>query len=194
MQWLTGGAVMRHCHIVLLHAAAAAVLICLVMSALGKSSNQLSIHEGAGIDFRRDRGLKGHHTPVADVSPERQVWLYSLVGTDFPGALSRTPVTRCKRKGGRAHCSVPDLVYMWCALAALRCANAAAERCCRCRNAAAALAAALHQPGLPAGAHDSGGPHEKQWRAPQQCSLACAQNGFQSLVAAAGHSDKRRSA
>jgi hypothetical protein len=165
---------MRHCHIVLLHAAAAAVLLCMVMSALGKSSDQLSVHEGVDIHFGRDRGLKGYHTPVADVSPGRQVWLYSLIGTDFPGAVARTAVARCRSRGGRAHCSVPHLVCKSCALAALRCTIAAAERCRRCRNAAAALAAALHEARLPAGTHDTGGPHEEQRRVPQQCSLACA--------------------
>ena len=55
---------MRHCHIVLLHAAAAAVLLCMVLSALGKSSSQLSVQQGVGVHFGRDRGLKGHHTPV----------------------------------------------------------------------------------------------------------------------------------
>ena len=166
---------MRHCHIVLLHAAAAAVLLCMVMSALGSNSNQLSVHEGIGVHFGRDRGLKGHHTPVADVPNGRQVWLYSLVGTDFSGAVAPGLLCLAAREAAGAlavECQILSVSQL--ALAALRCATAAAERCRRCRNAAAALAAALYQSGLPAGAHDTGGPHEKQRRAPQLCSLACA--------------------
>lgn len=74
---------MRHCHIVLLHAAAAAVLLCLLLP--NRTSHPPNIHESASVRFGRDRGLKSN-TAVPDVTKGAQVWLYSLVGTDFPGA------------------------------------------------------------------------------------------------------------
>jgi hypothetical protein len=104
MQWSIGGALMRHCHIVLLHAAAAAVLLCLLMP--GKHSYPLNIQESASVRFGRDRGLKSD-TAVPDVPKGPQVWLYSLIGTDFPGALA------CAAGSCRTTCK--HARPLWCA-------------------------------------------------------------------------------
>ena len=104
MQWSIGGAVMRHCHIVLLHAAAAAVLLCLLMP--GNTNNTLDIHESASVRFGRDRALKSD-TAVADVPKGLQVWLYSLIGTDFPGAPACTALSFHTLQCMRVHLPCP---------------------------------------------------------------------------------------
>ena len=129
MQSSIAGAITRHCHIVLLYAAAAAVLLCLLMP--GQSSSRVSIQDSASVRFVRDRGLKSD-TAVADVPKGPQAWLYSLVGTDFPGA----PATAESRRAHAPLVVCQAFVCEWYECGALRhcgCCCAllqAPQRCC----------------------------------------------------------------
>ena len=165
MQWSIGGAVMRHCHIVLLHAAAAAVLLCLLMPE--NSSRPLSIQQSASVRFGRDRGLKSD-TAVADVPNGPRVWLYSLIGTDFPGSIEKAALlwfaSGSEACAPTVECWIMPASHMhYCMWRAI---TAAVQRCRRC-TAAAALAAALHRPGIQAGTHDTRCPRKEQRCAPR---------------------------
>ena len=70
---------MRTCRITALLVVAATVTPCLLLLVLGsRRPSQLMVRESYGAHNGRDN---------ADAEPtgERRVWLYSLVGTDFPG-------------------------------------------------------------------------------------------------------------
>ena len=166
MQWSVGGVIIRHCHIVLLHAAAAAVLLCLLLP--GKSSQPLNIHESVSVHFGRDRGLKSD-TAVPDVPTGPQVWLYSLIGTDFPGALYCAAVNCCKACAPTVVCQILSAGHT------MRCATTVAVRRCRRCSAAAALAAALHRPRVPAGTNAARGSREKQRCAPYEANAVAAE-------------------
>lgn len=98
---------MHHCRIVLRYAMAAAVLLCM-LSVLSSKNNQLKVRDGPSVEFRRHQlkvqedynvQFERNHASngsavIADVPkrnpvPKRnRVWLYSLIGTDFPGAAT----------------------------------------------------------------------------------------------------------
>jgi hypothetical protein len=81
-------ALLRHCHIILLHAAAAAVLLCMLLPVLDSRNHlQLKVQEGPRAEFGRDLTSFGDNV-ATDLPQRNQVWLYSLIGTDFPGDLS----------------------------------------------------------------------------------------------------------
>jgi hypothetical protein len=82
---------MRQCHIVLLYSAAAAVLLCLSTTTVGRERGVLKVQRGQGARIARDHATNGS-IAVADQPSDRKVWLYSLIGTDFPGDLQRREI------------------------------------------------------------------------------------------------------
>lgn len=98
---------MHNCRIVLRYAVAAAVLLCMLSFLGGGKDDQLKVREGPSrvefrrhqlkvqedysVQFRRDHASNGSVVAASVTKRKRvpkrnRVWLYSLIGTDFPGA------------------------------------------------------------------------------------------------------------
>ena len=83
---------MRSCRITALLVAAASVTPCLLLLILGsRRPSQLRVREGYGAHNGRDNA-------EVELAEQRRVWLYSVVGTDFPGDTYILLAPRCCHK------------------------------------------------------------------------------------------------
>jgi hypothetical protein len=76
---------MRHNRIILLLVTAASVIPCVLLLVLGsRRSSRLKVHKSHGAHSGHGHMLDAG-IAVAEPSEERRMWLYSLIGADFPG-------------------------------------------------------------------------------------------------------------
>lgn len=98
---------MRICRITVLHGAIAGMALCMVLFITGSRRPSPT----AAQEVRLAAGWHGRalsdNLTMAELPEQRRVWLYSLIGTDFPGGAHCCPFAVAELQGMSPVLSVP---------------------------------------------------------------------------------------